>query len=381
MAAGPSPTLPCPAEQLRRRLLRWYDTARRRLPWRALPGEAAEPWAVLLSEVMLQQTTVATVRGRYGDVLARFPDARAMAAAPLAEVLHAWQGLGYYRRARALHQLAHALVERHGGRLPQDAAALAALPGLGPYTVAAVRAIAFGAPVLPVDGNVARVLARLAEVTVPLPAALPALRRLADGLAGGERPGDLAQALIELGALVCRPREPACHACPWGEACLARANGTAAELPRQAPAKARPLRHAVAFVVERDDGALLFRERPPTGLLAGMIELPSTGWAAERRPSLAEALEEAPPASGWTLLPGSVRHVFTHLTLEMRVARGRAAGPSEGIWRPPQLLGELALPTLTRKLLRHAGALGLAASAEGADSSAVGVAMTGEATI
>ena len=355
MAMPPPPTLPCEPAQLRRRLLQWYDGARRRLPWRALPGEAADPWAVLLSEVMLQQTTVATVRGRYAGFLARFPDPQSMAAAPLADVLHAWQGLGYYRRARGLHGLAVAVAERHGGRLPEDAAALAALPGLGPYTVAAVRAIAFAAPVLPVDGNVARVLSRLALVTTPLPAAMPALRRLADGLAGGDRPGDLAQALIELGALVCRPRAPACLACPWQDVCRARAGGTAAELPRKAAAKPRPLRHAVAFVVERDDGALLFRQRPPTGLLAGMIELPSTEWREGPEPTLDEALAEAPPGAGWTLLPGHVRHVFTHLTLQASLVRGQGVGHIAGIWRRPDRLAELALPTLTRKLLRHAG--------------------------
>lgn len=355
MAPAPPPTLPAPAAQLRRKLLQWYDGARRRLPWRALPGETADPWAVLVSEVMLQQTTVATVRGRYAAFLARFPDAGTMAEAPLDEVLHAWQGLGYYRRARGLHALATAVTERHGGRLPVEEAALAALPGLGPYTVAAVRAIAFGAPVLPVDGNVARVLARLAEVPTPLPAAMPALRRLAGDLAADERPGDLAQALIELGALVCRPGVPACLACPWQEDCRAHAAGTAASLPRKAAAKARPLRHATAFIVERGDGALLFRRRPATGLLAGMIELPSTAWRDGPAPLPASALEEAPPGEAWTTLAGEVTHVFTHLTLRIGIMRGRARGDFDGIWRRPDRTGDLALPTLTRKLLRHAG--------------------------
>ncbi len=355
MAAAAQPTLPCTAAALRAQLLHWYDRAKRSLPWRALPGETADPWAVLLSEVMLQQTTVATVRGRYAGFLARFPDAPTLAAASLDEVLHAWQGLGYYRRARGLHALAAAIAQRHGGRLPADEAALAALPGLGPYTVAAVRAIAFAAPVVPVDGNVARVLARLAEVTVPLPAAMPALRRLAGDLAGGERPGDLAQALIELGALVCRPRAPACLACPWREPCRARAAGIAEALPRKAAKKERPVRHAVAFVVERGDGALLFRKRPATGLLADMIELPSTAWRDGPAPTAEEALAEAPAGTGWTPVPGSVRHVFTHMTLQTRLLRGLAGVAAEGLWRRPDQFAELALPTLTRKLLRHAG--------------------------
>ena len=354
MPPPPSPTLPAPPVQLRRRLLHWYDGARRRLPWRALPGETADPWAVLVSEVMLQQTTVATVRGRYAGFLARFPDAGTMARAPLDEVLHAWQGLGYYRRARGLHALAVAVAERHAGQLPADEAALSALPGLGPYTVAAVRAIAFGQPVLPVDGNGARVLARLAEVATPLPSAMPALRRLAGDLAGDERPADLAQALIELGALVCRPAAPACLACPWAEDCRGHAAGTAASLPRKAAARRKPLRHATAFVVERADGAVLFRRRPPTGLLADMIELPSTEWL-EGPPPLASALAAAPPGEAWTALPGEVTHVFTHLSLRIRLVRGRARGDVDGIWRRPERIGDLALPTLTRKLLRHAG--------------------------
>ena len=355
MVTPSSPTLPCETGRLRRQLLHWYDGARRSLPWRAMPGEAADPWAVLLSEVMLQQTTVGTVKGRYDAFLARFPDARSMAEAPLDDVLHAWQGLGYYRRARGLHALAVAVAERHRGRLPEDPEALAALPWLGPYTVAAVRAIAFGARVLPVDGNVARVLARLAEVSTPLPAAMPVLRRLAAGLAGGDRPGDLAQALIELGALICRPRAPACLACPWRDSCRAHRAGTAATLPRKAAAKVRPLRHATAFLVERDDGAVLFRRRPPTGLLAGMVELPSTAWREGDGPGLAEALREAPAGQGWAALPGQVTHVFTHLTLRVTVVRGRAREAADGIWRRPDGLGDLALPTLTRKLLRHAG--------------------------
>lgn len=355
MPAPASPTLPDHPARLRRRLLHWYDGARRHLPWRALPGEVVDPWAVLVSEVMLQQTTVATVKGRYEAFLARFPDARSMAESPLDDVLHAWQGLGYYRRARGLHALAASLVERHGGRLPEDPAALAALPGLGPYTVAAVRAIAFGAPVLPVDGNVARVLARLAEVVTPLPSAMPGLRRLATDLAGGDRPGDLAQALIELGALVCRPRAPVCLACPWQDVCRARGAGMAADLPRKAAAGARPLRHATAFLVERDDGAVLFRRRPATGLLAGMIELPSTEWREGTEPTLAEALREAPAGREWAALPGRVTHVFTHLTLQTCVVRGRGEAETDGIWRRPDRLGDLALPTLTRKLLRHAG--------------------------
>jgi A/G-specific adenine glycosylase len=352
---GHTPTLPAPAAELRRQLLVWYDGARRRLPWRAAPRRAADAYAVLVSEVMLQQTTVATARGRFAGFLARFPDLTALAAAPLEDVLHAWQGLGYYRRARALHALAREVAERRGGRLPDEPAALAALPGLGPYSAAAVRAIAFGHPVLPVDGNVARVLARLAGVEAPLPAAMPVLRRLADALAGGARPGDLAQAVMEVGALVCRPRAPACAACPWRDACRARARGEAEALPRRAPRPQRPRRFATAFLAVAADGRLLLRYRPANGLLGGLPELPSTPWTGLTPWADAAALAHAPVAARWRALPGTVRHVFTHLALELSLLRGEANEAGEGTWCRPERLGELALPTLTKKLLRHAG--------------------------
>lgn len=229
------------------RLLAWYDAHRRELPWRAAPGERADPYHVLLSEIMLQQTTAATAAGRFGPFLDRFPTLQALAAAHQDEVLHAWQGLGYYRRARALHACAQAIVERHGGRVPQDATALAALPGIGPYTTAAVRAIAFERPEVPVDGNVQRVLARLFALEAPLPGAAGRLRKLAASLAPDERAGDVAQALMDLGASVCRPRRPACGACPWQDDCRAHRLDRAEELPRRAPRPVRPVRRGLAF--------------------------------------------------------------------------------------------------------------------------------------
>jgi A/G-specific adenine glycosylase len=304
---------------------------------------------------MLQQTTAATVTARLPAFLRRFPDLQKLAAAPLEELLHAWQGLGYYRRARALHALAREVVERHGGSLPGDPAALAALPGLGPYTVAAMRAIAFGHAVLPVDGNIARLLARLAAVETPLPAALPELRRLAAALAGGERPGDLAQAAMELGALVCRPRRPACGACPWRHGCRALAEGEAEAMPRRVPRPARPRRFAAAFLAVAVDGRLLLRRRPDDGLLGGLLELPTTPWRDGGPWPEPQSLAHAPAEARWRALPGSVRHVFTHLALELSVLRGEVDEARAGLWHPPERLHELALPTLTRKLLRHAG--------------------------
>lgn len=357
----PASTRPADAEPaldfhaLRRALLTWYDGARRSLPWRAPPGTRPDPWHVLVSELMLQQTTVATVRRRFEPFIARFPTLAALAAAPLDDVLHAWQGLGYYRRARALHACAQAVAARHGGHLPLRLEALLDLPGIGPYTAAAVAAIAADVAVVAVDANVERVLARLFAVEQPLPAARPRLRAAAQTLAAAERAGDFAQAVMELGALVCTPRRPACVDCPWHDACRARARGEAESLPRKAARGPRPLRFATAFVLERPGGAVLFQRRPPQGLLGGMIELPSTPWLADDATVALAEPAAAPVPTNWVPLPGTVRHVFTHLDLTVRLLRGRSEARLEGLWVPPARFGELALPTFTKKLLRHAG--------------------------
>ncbi len=346
--------LPADPARLREALLGWYDRHRRRLPWRAEPGGAVDPYAVLVSEVMLQQTTVATVRPRFEEFMARFPTVGALAAADLDAVLHAWQGLGYYRRGRALHGCAQAIVARHGGTLPADGKALLALPGIGPYTAAAVAAIAFGLPAVPVDGNVERVLARLVALEAPLPGARRSVRALALALAGGERPGDLAQALMDLGAGVCTPRRPACLACPWRPWCVGALTGQADRLPRRDARAVRPVRRGVAFVLLGREGALLLRRRPATGLLAGMVDLPATPWETGTMP--ADPVAHAPAATAWRTLDGRVRHVFTHFVLELEVALGTVAGPAPaGLWARPQDLHRLALPTLTRKILAHAG--------------------------
>ncbi|HET6521542.1 MAG TPA: A/G-specific adenine glycosylase [Geminicoccaceae bacterium] len=370
-AAGPGDAAPDrpPPRVSRSRLLAWYDADRRRLPWRAEPGGRPDPYRVLLSEFMLQQTTVATVLGYFERFLARFPTLEALAAADPAEVMHAWQGLGYYRRARALHACARAIVAGYGGRVPAGEAELRALPGVGPYTAAALRAIAFDLPAVPVDGNALRVLARIHRVETPLPAARRRLAELARPLIASDRPGDFAQALMELGATVCLPRRPRCDACPWRDACAARAAGVAEALPRRAPKATRPLRRGLAFCLRRDgDGAILFRRRPEGGLLGGLHALPTSPWT-EGPLDVAEALRRhapAPPGDGggappvWRLLPGVVRHAFTHFALEATLAeaqlagRPAIAGPGE-VWCPPDRLDRLALPTVMRKLLRHAG--------------------------
>ena len=364
-ASGPEHS---PTAALSAALLAWYDVHRRRLPWRAPAGARAEPYHVLLAEIMLQQTTVATVSRRFARFLDRFPSLSALAAADEAEVLHAWQGLGYYRRARALHALARVVVERHGGRLPSDAAGLRALPGIGPYSADALRAIAFGEAAVPVDGNVLRVMARLHRVETPLPAAQRELRERAQALAGSARPGDLAQALMDLGATVCRPRRPRCPACPWRAACAGHAAGVAEQLPRRAARAARPVRRGVAFLLTRPDGAILFRRRPVDGLLGGLHELPSSPWR-EGELALAAALRHAPAAADWRVHAAPVRHVFSHFLLELSLAEATTTAPPPGLWCRAEELDRLALPTLMRRLLRQAGATG-AASAPASASAA-----------
>lgn len=335
-------------------LLAWYDRHRRRLPWRADPGGSADPYHVLVSELMLQQTTVATVTGRFAPFIARFPDLETLAHAEEAEVLHAWQGLGYYRRARALHAAARAVMQDHGGRLPMSVDALQGLPGIGDYTAKALAAIAFDQPVLPVDGNGVRVLTRAFAVETPMPKAANEARALALVFEPCPRPADFAQAIMDLGALVCRPRQPQCERCPWQKHCAGHQAGIAETLPRRAPKVKRPLRQGVAFLLTRADGAILFRKRPSEGLLGGLHELPSSEW----RPAPLDreaALQEAPAAMSWRFHDQPVRHVFTHFTLDLDLAEATTDRPPEGLWQSPGALDQLALPTLMKKLLRQAG--------------------------
>ncbi|HEY1246779.1 MAG TPA: A/G-specific adenine glycosylase [Hyphomicrobiaceae bacterium] len=350
------------AEAAGRALLAWYDRARRHLPWRAPPGHAADPYRVWLSEIMLQQTTVKAVIPYYADFLERWPSVEALAAASLDDVLAAWAGLGYYSRARNLHACARAVVERHGGRFPGVEQALRELPGVGPYTAAAIVAIAFGAPATPVDGNVERVVARLFAVAQPLPAAKTGLRLLAQGLTPVERAGDHAQAMMDLGATVCTPRRPSCAVCPLAPFCAARVQGIAARLPVRPAKPERPLRLARVFVALREDGHVLLRRRPAPGLLGGMLEVPSTPWA-DALPPLAQALRAAPVRADWRALPGIVTHTFTHFRLEASVhranvpARARLTPSADAPrcqWVARRDLDRAALPSVMRKIIAHA---------------------------
>ncbi len=338
-----------------RRLLAWYDASARELPWRERGGAPPDPYRVWLSEIMLQQTRVAAVVPYFAEFIRRWPTVEALAAAPLDEVLAAWAGLGYYARARNLHACARRVAGELGGKFPATEEGLCALPGIGPYTAAAIAAIAFGARAAAVDGNVLRVIARLFAVEEPLPAAKPRLAALAKALTPATRPGDYAQAIMDLGATLCAPRDPDCGACPWRGICAARARGIAARLPVRAAKRTRPIRRGIAFWAQRGDGAVLLRRRPDSGLLGGMMEIPSTPWRAEPW-ELDEALDAAPLASRWRLLPGTVGHDFTHFRLELAVAAGRAreARKVPGEWCALDELSARALPTLMRKVTRHA---------------------------
>jgi A/G-specific adenine glycosylase len=341
------------------RLLTWYDRHRRTLPWRAKPGERTPPYLVWLSEIMLQQTTVATVGDYFHRFVKRWPTVEALAQAPLDDVLSAWAGLGYYARARNLHACAQAVVGNYGGHFPEDEASLLTLPGIGRYTAAAIRAIAFDRPASAVDGNVERVIARLQAIETPLPDAKIEISARAAELVPQARAGDYAQAMMDLGATVCTPRKPSCVICPLMKGCRACALGIADELPRRVPKAEKPTRRGLAFVLLRKDGAVLLRKRPAKGLLGGMDEVPSSAWR-EGKFTLAEALKEAPVPANWKVLEGGIRHTFTHFHLELAVAR--AVATTSGLarlapgtaWVTVDRMTERAVPTVMRKVIEHA---------------------------
>jgi A/G-specific adenine glycosylase len=347
---------PISTPDLARRLLAWYDRHRRRLPWRAEPGELADPYRVWLSEIMLQQTTVATVGPYFQRFTARWPSVESLAAADLDDVLTEWAGLGYYARARNLHRCAGVVAMEHGGRFPDTEEGLKTLPGVGDYTAAAIASIAFDRPATILDGNVERVIARLRLVTDPLPGAKPKLKALAAQITPVERAGDYAQAIMDLGATVCTPRKPKCLTCPWSEACVARVEGVAEELPAKSPKKAKPTRRGTCFFLVDGDGAVLLRRRPESGLLGGMQEVPSSPWLEEAETAVVH--DHAPVAGvSWRALPGMVRHTFTHFHLELTVLAGRVErGPTvaDARWWPVDRLGDAALPTVMAKVVRHA---------------------------
>ncbi|MFS2318726.1 A/G-specific adenine glycosylase [Maricaulis sp. D1M11] len=348
--------LPAP-EVLRRDLLAWYDRQGRALPWRIRPedaarGAVADPYAIWLSEIMLQQTTVPHATPYWLSFLKRWPRVQDLAAAPREDVLSAWAGLGYYARARNLHACAIEVSETLDGVFPSTLKALQALPGIGEYTANAIRAAAFDAPASVVDGNVERVITRMVRLEIPLPAAKPTIRRLAGSIADPQRSRDYAQAIMDLGATVCTPKSPTCGGCPWSSGCQARKAGDMTAYPRKTPKKAKPVRRGTAWMVSRDSGGqtqLWLKTRPDRGLLGGMREVPSTGW------SDAEADTPQPFDTEWEPR-GEIRHVFTHFELRLDVVRAPApAGwePESGEWVGEDDLRVEDLPSVMRKIVRQ----------------------------
>ncbi len=340
-------------------LLTWYDRHHRDLPWRVSPpmariGIVADPYHVWLSEVMLQQTTVQAVKSYFDKFVGLWPTIEDLAAAETEDVMKAWAGLGYYARARNLKKCAEAVAREHGGRFPDTEEALKALPGIGDYTAAAVAAIAFNSRSAVLDGNVERVISRLYAFETPLPAAKPRMRQLVAELTPADRPGDFAQAMMDLGATICTPKRPACSLCPFRQKCLALHNADPETFPRKAPKKEKPRRRGAAFVAIDQADAVYLRKRSDTGLLGGMTEVPGTDWTARR--DGATTLDGQPFAAPWEPC-GTVTHVFTHFELRLSVYRAnvvKALPGADGWWEPIASLKTQALPTVMKKAIAQA---------------------------
>ena len=333
-----------------RDLLVWYDRHARAMPWRVGPAARAQgvrpdPYRIWLSEIMLQQTTVAAVKAYFERFTTLWPTVTDLANAADADVMAAWAGLGYYARARNLLKCARVIATDQNGRFPDDHDTLLTLPGIGPYTAAAISAIAFDQPETVVDGNVERVMARLYDEHTPLPTAKPILTDMARALTPQDRPGDYAQAVMDLGATICTPRKPACGLCPWRPSCAAFVNGTAAELPKKLPKKTKPTRLGIAYLARRVDGAWLLETRPDKGLLGGMLGWPGSDWS--------DAPEDSPPIRAeWKDLGEEARHTFTHFHLRLRVKTALVPmerTPTRGSFVPADEFRPADLPTVMRK--------------------------------
>jgi A/G-specific adenine glycosylase len=334
------------------KLLHWYDQNARALPWRAVSPQRMDPYKVWLSEIMLQQTTVAAVKDYFLKFTRLWPSVEALASAPLDDVLKAWAGLGYYARARNLHKCAKTVVADFGGKFPHDIEKLIKLPGIGPYTAGAIAAIAFDKPFAAVDGNVERVISRLDAIETPLPLSKPQIKTRAQSLMLADRAGDFVQALMDLGATICTPKNPNCLICPWMEPCEGRQKGIAATLPRKIAKKAIPTRKGHAYFAQNKNGEVLLRRRVETGLLGGMTEVPGSPWAKSEP-------DFAPPVQAtWKKRSGIVEHTFTHFHLEVTVwvaERVDADLPDKSYrWVPLIDVEGEALPTVMRKILAKA---------------------------
>lgn len=335
-------------------LLRWYDRHRRILPWRALPHELSDPYRVWLSEMMLQQTTVAVVPRYYQEFLRRWPDLNALAHARLEDVLEVWAGLGYYRRARLLHACARQIQTQFGGKFPTDEATLRLLPGIGPYTAAAIAAIAFGKSANVVDGNVERVMARLYTVAQPLSVSKQKVRALAAELVPGRRGGDYAQALMDLGATICTPRQPSCRDCPWQKSCRAFTLDVVQRYPVMVKKTPKPTRRTIVFWLTNKRGQIWVRRRPEGGLLPGMLEFPSTPWHEQALSLQGLTFSDLKKQPAWAVLPDEIRHNFTHFSLYIKVVMAQVAVVSgSGGWMHEEKLPDIALPSVMRKVAAY----------------------------
>lgn len=340
-------------------ILNWYDRHHRILPWRVTPiehtqGIRSDPYRVWLSEIMLQQTTVEAVKAYFNKFVALWPTVKSMAEASEDDILRAWAGLGYYSRARNLKKCADIIAANNNGEFPATAAELKELPGIGDYTSAAIAAIAFGEPAAVVDGNVERVISRLYAINTPLPAAKTQIRALMGQLTPNDRPGDFAQAVMDLGATICTPRRPACAICPVNDDCEALAHHDPETFPVKAPKAAKPVRTGAAFIAIADDGSVLLRKRKVEGLLAGMTEVPGSAWTA--RIDGDATVNSAPFRASW-LPAGIITHVFTHFELRLSVYSTRdirKRNDIEGWWSAPSELEGEALPTVMKKAITAA---------------------------
>lgn len=349
---------PIPTLTHAHKLLSWYDRHHRELPWRVSPsaakaGKRADPYHVWLSEVMLQQTTVQAVKPYFTKFLERWPKVTDLAAAPSEDVMAAWAGLGYYARARNLKKCAEAVAKDHNGIFPGTEEGLRALPGIGDYTSAAVAAIAFNRPSAVMDGNVERVISRLYAIDAPLPGSKPEMKARVRELTPTDRPGDFAQAMMDLGATICTPKRPACALCPFRDDCLALAEHEPERFPVKAAKKEKPVRVGAAFVAVTESGEILLRRRIETGLLGGMTEVPTTAWTARVDGGI--DIDHAPFDSAWHPC-GAITHVFTHFELRLSVFRTRVPAGKEptGWWVPVEKLDDEALPTVMKKVITQA---------------------------
>jgi A/G-specific adenine glycosylase len=337
------------------KLLNWYDQNKRLMPWRPKDGSRPEPYKVWLSEIMLQQTQVATAIPYFEKFLNRWPSISKLADANLDDVLVEWAGLGYYARARNLHRCAKIITNIFNGIFPNQEQKLLELPGVGEYTAAAIMAIAFDTKATPMDGNFERVTARLNAVEKPLPGVKPLLKKYATMVTPDYRPGDYAQAVMDLGATICTPRKPQCNRCPVSGSCLSLKQGKTELIPTKTPKRKKPTRFGIAFLCINSNKEILLRRRPDKGLYAGMMEVPGTPWI-QSLPSQAQILNSEPIKADWQDVPGTIVHIFTHFKLEIKVLRANPKDYNKFnhlIWQPIDSFQKAGLPSLMLKIIRH----------------------------